>query len=631
MDSSAEQARVPHSSQVVPTPEQDQIVKAAPGDRLIVSAGPGTGKTAVACARVAFLIDHGIEPTNIWLISFTRTAVKEIRDRIYGYVGGKAYGIRIATLDQQAFQLVQGFTSSTDERIFHSYELNIQKAITLIQSGREEIIDFLGSLEHLVVDEAQDVVGQRAEMLVTLIRMLSPSCGVSVFGDEAQAIYGFSDDGGTKIGEKTLPEVLQTAEDLKFRTLHLHTIHRTSSDTLLAIFRDTRSVVLSAKLHGQEKLKQVRQDIERFCDSRLGQEFLAGIENRDDVLVLFRRRGEALKASTALTRSQILHRVRISRSPSCLHPWIGLVFWDYCEKRISRNDFEKRWGDRLGDGGGAGTSESIWGLLARYAGDGRDVVDVRVLWQVLSRPRPPIEFVAAEIGVRGPIVGTIHASKGREAAVVHLQLSSETPPDSDLDEEARVLFVGATRARLSLKLGEGYEWMRTLSDSGRAFNIDYRKKHPANAELGMDGDLDVLGQASHRFFTKADAVLHSQEVLKSLIGKQVFVKATADPDLGFVYRLRHGEDLIGHMSLDVNRDLFRIGKLMNSKMHLRPGPNIYDVPCLAVRSLVLAAENTGMQSLLPPFDESGIMLAPVICGFPTVMFFEYSKKKRGSR
>ena len=56
---------------------QERVIKAPPGNRVLVHAGPGTGKTAVACARVAHLIDgKEIEPSRIWLISFTRTAVK---------------------------------------------------------------------------------------------------------------------------------------------------------------------------------------------------------------------------------------------------------------------------------------------------------------------------------------------------------------------------------------------------------------------------------------------------------------------------------------------------------------------------------------------------------------------------
>ena len=61
---------------------QQLVIEAPASDRLEIHAGPGMGKTAVACARVSKLIEAGVEPSNIWLLSFTRTAVQEIRDRI---------------------------------------------------------------------------------------------------------------------------------------------------------------------------------------------------------------------------------------------------------------------------------------------------------------------------------------------------------------------------------------------------------------------------------------------------------------------------------------------------------------------------------------------------------------------
>ena len=44
--------------------KQQSVITTAPDARLLVGAGPGTGKTAVACARIAKLIDtDGVEPT----------------------------------------------------------------------------------------------------------------------------------------------------------------------------------------------------------------------------------------------------------------------------------------------------------------------------------------------------------------------------------------------------------------------------------------------------------------------------------------------------------------------------------------------------------------------------------------
>ena len=53
------------------------------GDQpLRVIAGPGTGKTTTLTARVEYLLDHGIEPERILLLTFTRRSAREILNRV---------------------------------------------------------------------------------------------------------------------------------------------------------------------------------------------------------------------------------------------------------------------------------------------------------------------------------------------------------------------------------------------------------------------------------------------------------------------------------------------------------------------------------------------------------------------
>ncbi len=165
---------------------QRDVIDSPPEDRLLVGAGPGTGKTAVACARVSHLIDQGgLEPSRIWLISFTRTAVREIRDRIAAYLedASAAYAVKIATLDSHAWTIHSGFDE--EAKILGSYEENIEKVLDLVRQD-ENVAEYLESVEHLVVDEAQDIVGIRADLVVEIIRKLTSICGVTVFADEAR-------------------------------------------------------------------------------------------------------------------------------------------------------------------------------------------------------------------------------------------------------------------------------------------------------------------------------------------------------------------------------------------------------------------------------------------------------------
>jgi DNA helicase II / ATP-dependent DNA helicase PcrA len=66
-------------------PEQLAAVTAPPGPALII-AGAGTGKTRTLTYRVAYLIENGILPRHILLLTFTNKAAREMLDRVAGLV-----------------------------------------------------------------------------------------------------------------------------------------------------------------------------------------------------------------------------------------------------------------------------------------------------------------------------------------------------------------------------------------------------------------------------------------------------------------------------------------------------------------------------------------------------------------
>ena len=63
--------------------EQNHVIEADVSERLIVNAGPGTGKTWSLIQRIIYLVNKlYVDPETIQILCFTRTAVEEIKKRM---------------------------------------------------------------------------------------------------------------------------------------------------------------------------------------------------------------------------------------------------------------------------------------------------------------------------------------------------------------------------------------------------------------------------------------------------------------------------------------------------------------------------------------------------------------------
>ncbi|MEO8205017.1 MAG: ATP-dependent helicase [Chthoniobacterales bacterium] len=73
-------------------PEQLAAVTSDPGAALVI-AGAGSGKTRTLTYRVAWLLEHGVAPKNILLLTFTNKAAREMLDRVASLVPSGAEGV----------------------------------------------------------------------------------------------------------------------------------------------------------------------------------------------------------------------------------------------------------------------------------------------------------------------------------------------------------------------------------------------------------------------------------------------------------------------------------------------------------------------------------------------------------
>ncbi|MBM2575363.1 AAA family ATPase [Jannaschia sp. Os4] len=479
-------------------PAQRAVIEAARGARLLVNAGPGMGKTEVACARIGKLVDEdAVRPSAIWLMSFTRTAVRELRDRILRHAVMPTSGLKIATIDSQAWRLRSGFEGKKSADVFGGYEAAVEQALASIEANVTEVRDVLSTLEHLIIDEAQDVVGIRASLVARVISLLPADCGVTIFHDPAQAIYDYdADDGPQRRLLDLLPE-----GSTGYETHELKQIYRTDNPALKALFGSFRTSILTDPPINTETFRGKTETVREAATSVLSGQFEARRYSESSrELLLFRRRIQAAQAAGFLSGAGIPFRLRMSGLPQQLRPWIALclrsVRADLVDE-IEFRDLHERAAElyplAMDADGDTGDEDERWAALHRTARRSKSkevslsLLREKLAYSALDR------FVSFEYGMRGPTLGTVHASKGRESDDVVLNIDKGWGRDENDDadrfsEEGRVLFVGATRAKRSLTV-QGVLSMPFASqtEEGRTFK---RTKGRVQVEVGRIGDLD---------------------------------------------------------------------------------------------------------------------------------------------
>lgn len=607
------------------TDEQRCVVELSPGERALVVAGPGTGKTAVACARVAHLLHEGLSPSNILMFSFTRAAVAEVRDRISAVASGgerAAGAVRITTLDSAAWHLNRGLgDQDRDDNVFSSFEESIEAAVELMRGRSDDLLEFMGRMRHVIVDEAQDLVGPRATLVLGMLKTLDRECGFTIFADPAQAIYGFANEDAEEADDEKAFADRLVSDFEGVKRLELKKLHRTKDPQLADVFSASRFVVTGNE-PGRNRLDKTRRAISSRVDS-----LEAALENADltsDHLVLFRRRSEVLQASSFISSQaegeKRVHRLRLSAFPQAIHPWIGVLLWDLPESRLTREEFERRASDRLSGLMPSSEVERNWKRLMRFAAAaGGGVVDLRLLRSTLSRPRPPIELCVSETGTAGPILGTIHSSKGRQAKHVVLVLPEvrDGMRPEDAVAEARVVYVGATRARSTLCVRPGLRQRFRRHVTGRVYAMSNGSgTRRVQLELGRETDVLSESAAAQAFIVAEDAALAGQRLLRRGVA-HAWAHAElmlCGEDSHYLLQLEtpEGNVPIGALSPGFVRELRALTD--NAGAGRKVPAFIGNIVVCGVRTVVLSEENPAVASLYEPFRRNGIFLAPVIKG-----------------
>lgn len=183
------------------SPEQSEIVRDNEHDRIVVAAGPGSGKTRLLVHKLAsILYTEDIRTEQLLMLTFSRAAVSEFKQRLVNLIGDAAYFIDIKTFHSFCFDILGRIGNLEETRD------SVKKAVELIQSGEVDNSKITKMI--LVIDEAQDMVQDEYELIMEIIKH-NDNLRVIAVGDDDQNIYEFRGS-----NSKYLLELLDNGEKL---------------------------------------------------------------------------------------------------------------------------------------------------------------------------------------------------------------------------------------------------------------------------------------------------------------------------------------------------------------------------------------------------------------------------------
>ncbi|HDX0788397.1 TPA: UvrD-helicase domain-containing protein [Stenotrophomonas maltophilia] len=172
-------------------PAQWEVAKAPFDQHIMVNAGPGAGKTFVLVGRIAHLIrEQNIDPSQIIVLAFNRAVVFEIRRRIrdlFKSLGYAAYAgrLRVSTFHSLAMRSMarEGIEITRD-----SVQTLLSDFATRLSADPSFAQRVAGGARCVLVDEFQDVTDDVYRVIKHLHSGSGSRAGVMVIGDDDQDI-----------------------------------------------------------------------------------------------------------------------------------------------------------------------------------------------------------------------------------------------------------------------------------------------------------------------------------------------------------------------------------------------------------------------------------------------------------
>lgn len=606
-----------------------QFVVDRPWDaRTLVTAGAGAGKTTTLTHRLEALTGREeLEAAEILVLSFSRAAVRELRERVDRHAK-TARRVRAQTFDSWAAALLHQAYPDRDLS-GTTFDQRIVMATDAMDQGAVEATEH-GVPAHVIIDEVQDLVGVRREMVEALLDRFRDNCGFTVVGDAAQAVYGFQvSDPEQRAGETNRffdwvrasfgEDLVEVVLDDNFRARtgearvalpygariqSLPTAPDEVAEEAERIHADLRAELLSAPEFGDFEDTFVRDSLRDFDGT---------------TAILCRDNGQVLHLSERLHAVDVEHRLQRSPKERPAPAWLAGLMSATEAVSLAEDRFAELVADLdLPEGVPAA---QVWRSLRRAAAGPRNTLNLEKLHQAIAQGSLPDEITAAP---NHPLVlSTVHRAKGLEFDRV---LIVEPEPlaasrargrqrDYDPAAEVRLLYVAMTRPRDDIfRLARPNTWYLRKHTSVDRWYVRGREDYVRNGIEASGRDVCHELPAGMRE-PQADPVKTQRYMVEAVRPNDpVELRRLHDlptaPDQTPPYGIFHNGRPIGETSERFRKDLWRLLKINPGwKVDRRP----FRITGLRVEGLETVA-GTSAATERAGLGTCGAWLAPRLSG-----------------
>ncbi|MCQ2065356.1 MAG: RecQ family ATP-dependent DNA helicase [Bacteroidaceae bacterium] len=415
--------------------KQMEIISDKESRCIVVAAGPGSGKTRVLVHKLAsLLLLEDVKHEQLLMLTFSRAAAIEFKQRLMGLIGNAAHFVEIKTFHSYCFDLLGRIGNLDDSKDV------VSRAAQMIRDGEVEPNRIAKTV--LVIDEAQDMSAEEYELIHALMAA-NEDMRVIAVGDDDQNIYEFRGSKSTYLSQ------LLNVSDGKFVEMtenYRSDRHVVSfANAFVKGIRDRMKNMPIVSMSGENGFVGVTHHYSTYMFEPLVRELIAN-RGASSIGVLTQTNEEAVILVALLRKNGLQSKLIQSMD--------GIRFWNLMEVRQFLKYIDSATHTPL-------IPDDVWEDAKRKTYDVYSNSEslhylqrCTRLFEETNQAKYLTDFKEyvfessvedfCDYSGAGVIVSTIHKSKGREFDDVYMLLSE---PLTYNEEVLRRYYVGMTRAR----------------------------------------------------------------------------------------------------------------------------------------------------------------------------------------